>query len=471
MILSELTQLKPTIAMPQAREKTMPLVEDSTSFMQAWSEQSEGSDLTEVLPEIDEDTEISIEEDAENTARLESALELGLMAASGNRNDAELVIEPNTTEVAGHQVVSGISVDAPISNRSPSIQQDAIKTVEKLANHPVSPIETPQVEGPIDTSKPSIDDVTEPTLTNTFSQFSDVGEDVNDENLVASEGKIAKDFALDAIDRGNVQNPNIGDVSIEGAVNKAAFDIPNTKTVEMAAALKAQTAALLAAEHVDANRREDDSAHIYPTAEIGSKLGQSTEAIPAAGPTFVQNKPAAGMLAAEQVSLDLPVEEKSSDIGLSTSSSTQQSNTISGIPNGVKTATPTVVQQIAAALAQSSGQSTQIALNPEELGRVRISLATSEAGLVVNIVAERPETADLMRRNIDSLLRDFSELGYENPTFDFHSNGENEQDRAQDSQGGPNTKHPDGMTADITLSHTATETPRPAALGALDLKL
>jgi len=101
----------------------------------------------------------------------------------------------------------------------------------------------------------------------------------------------------------------------------------------------------------------------------------------------------------------------------------------------LKTPTPTIVQQIAAALEQSSGQSSQITLNPEELGRVRITLASSETGVVLSISAERPETADLMRRNINSLLQDFSALGYENPTFDFQNqNTEQDETEADGSQ-------------------------------------
>lgn len=81
--------------------------------------------------------------------------------------------------------------------------------------------------------------------------------------------------------------------------------------------------------------------------------------------------------------------------------------------------TPQIASQIAAALVQSQGGTTQIALNPEELGRVRISLTSGEGGLTVSILAERPETADLMRRNLDSLARDFADLGYESLSFNF----------------------------------------------------
>ncbi len=167
------------------------------------------------------------------------------------------------------------------------------------------------------------------------------------------------------------------------------------------------------------------------------------------------------------VSLLGAIEELSEELVLNSTTSVSLSNSAMNAANTVKTAAPTVVQQIAAALAQSSGQSTQIALNPEELGRVRISLSSNEAGLVVNIVAERPETADLMRRNIDSLLQDFSELGYDNPTFDFQSDGDT--DGESPSKQSPTSS--DGMSADVVLTQPEISTPRHTASSGLDLKL
>lgn len=128
---------------------------------------------------------------------------------------------------------------------------------------------------------------------------------------------------------------------------------------------------------------------------------------------------------------------------------------------------PTVAAQIASALEHSSGQRTQIMLNPEELGRVRISLTSGEVGVIVNIVAERPETADLMRRNIDSLLQDFSELGYDNPSFEFEGQG-------QDTETGPEKPHSNQVGSDIALDqdiNVQVARSLNIAPGGLDLKL
>lgn len=66
----------------------------------------------------------------------------------------------------------------------------------------------------------------------------------------------------------------------------------------------------------------------------------------------------------------------------------------------------------------------EISLSPEELGRVRLRLHPSEAGLSVTITADRPETLDLMRRNIDILAREFLDIGYEDAQFDFDQGGQ-----------------------------------------------
>lgn len=65
----------------------------------------------------------------------------------------------------------------------------------------------------------------------------------------------------------------------------------------------------------------------------------------------------------------------------------------------------------------------EITLFPEELGRVRLTMTPSEAGMTVSIIAERPETLDLMRRNIELLASDLTEQGFENLMFDFGGSG------------------------------------------------
>lgn len=61
---------------------------------------------------------------------------------------------------------------------------------------------------------------------------------------------------------------------------------------------------------------------------------------------------------------------------------------------------------------------TEIALSPEELGRVQISVSGQDKPLIV-ITAERPETLELLRRNADLLAAELREAGLEGGALSF----------------------------------------------------
>lgn len=61
----------------------------------------------------------------------------------------------------------------------------------------------------------------------------------------------------------------------------------------------------------------------------------------------------------------------------------------------------------------------EISLNPEELGRIRMTLTPSEQGLHLSLSGERSETLDLLRRHISELQQDFADLGYGDISFEF----------------------------------------------------
>lgn len=82
-----------------------------------------------------------------------------------------------------------------------------------------------------------------------------------------------------------------------------------------------------------------------------------------------------------------------------------------------------VAQQLTDAARQMPDRPVELSLNPEELGRVRLTFTTTDAGLHVAVIAERGETMDLLRRHIESLAQDFRDLGYRDVKFDFSGNG------------------------------------------------
>jgi flagellar hook-length control protein FliK len=101
-----------------------------------------------------------------------------------------------------------------------------------------------------------------------------------------------------------------------------------------------------------------------------------------------------------------------------------------------------IAQQILDALQRAGGggeRGVDLMLNPAELGRVRISLSPGDAGLTVQIIADRPETLDLMRRNIDLLAQDFQNIGYDATDFAF---AQHQGDREHQGQGGPAQDNP-----------------------------
>ncbi|MBF9045785.1 hypothetical protein LSUCC0031_01525 [Rhodobacterales bacterium LSUCC0031] len=96
-------------------------------------------------------------------------------------------------------------------------------------------------------------------------------------------------------------------------------------------------------------------------------------------------------------------------------------------------------QQIALGAAQlqaEPGAPVDIALDPPELGRVRLSIVEVNGALSVSIMAERPETADLMRRHLSLLADEFARQGLDAPSVDISSGGQGRQQTRDDDMSG-----------------------------------
>jgi len=147
-----------------------------------------------------------------------------------------------------------------------------------------------------------------------------------------------------------------------------------------------------------------------------------------------------------------------------------------GAPAGPTTlaaaqAAPPQVLQVSAAIRSSSDAIFDIHLSPAELGKVRISLTPSDNGILVNVLADRPETLDLLRRHADQLEQDFRELGYENTAFSFGAGGQDEA-----GAGGhlrqPDRSEPEGGVEAVDRdAGTPRPDAQPAATGRVDLRL
>jgi flagellar hook-length control protein FliK len=127
-----------------------------------------------------------------------------------------------------------------------------------------------------------------------------------------------------------------------------------------------------------------------------------------------------------------------------------------------------MMQQMAYAARQSGGGSVEIKLSPEELGRVRLALTPGETNIVVHISVERPETLELIRRNIDVFSQSLKQEGFANPDFSFEQSGngfassDEETDSNQKTFDGPHPK--DAQRVDLPRRATG-------AHGQLDIRL
>lgn len=109
---------------------------------------------------------------------------------------------------------------------------------------------------------------------------------------------------------------------------------------------------------------------------------------------------------------------------------------------------------------------TEITLNPEELGRVKMSLTVNEGAMILTISAERPDTIDIMRRHIDQLAQTYRQLGFANMTFNFAGSSEQGQTH------GPAPANDD--LVDVAATQTddsANPTPTLQSNGRMDLRL
>jgi flagellar hook-length control protein FliK len=123
-----------------------------------------------------------------------------------------------------------------------------------------------------------------------------------------------------------------------------------------------------------------------------------------------------------------------------------------------------VAGQVAVAIEQASGRRVEIRLDPPELGRVQIELRPVDGGLQAVVLAQRPETHELLRRHADLLIRDLVDAGFGAVTLDFANGGEAPpQDRPRaDWQGVAATQMP---------PEPPVRRPRPAASDGLDIRL
>ncbi|SEC62254.1 hook-length control protein FliK [Rhodobacter sp. 24-YEA-8] len=90
-----------------------------------------------------------------------------------------------------------------------------------------------------------------------------------------------------------------------------------------------------------------------------------------------------------------------------------------------------VPAQISQAVINAGGPVTELRLSPEELGTVRIEVKTEREKVTVTLLAERPETLDLLRRHADRLVAEFRAAGFSEMNLGFGNLSAGDQGGAQ----------------------------------------
>ncbi|WP_347311643.1 flagellar hook-length control protein FliK [Defluviimonas sp. SAOS-178_SWC] len=126
--------------------------------------------------------------------------------------------------------------------------------------------------------------------------------------------------------------------------------------------------------------------------------------------------------------------------------------------------------RLAEAVGQFPDRPVEITLSPEELGRVRLTLATHDGALTMMIQADRQDTLDLLRRNIGSLAQDFRDLGYQDLSFSFGQ--ERDPRQPQDTGTSVSATESDSLSVSAAAPSSGADRARPLAVdGGLDLRL
>lgn len=102
---------------------------------------------------------------------------------------------------------------------------------------------------------------------------------------------------------------------------------------------------------------------------------------------------------------------------------------------------PTAVSPIIVDLVRSGNDGPlELALSPEELGQLIISIKQDGDFVRVTLTADRPETLDLMRRHGGELVADLRQAGFSGASLSFGQGGQGQQPRFANAE--PTAKNP-----------------------------
>ncbi len=153
-----------------------------------------------------------------------------------------------------------------------------------------------------------------------------------------------------------------------------------------------------------------------------------------------------------------------------------QSSGMSAPPGAPASATPgapyaaTAARAVAQAIASAQDANrVELRLDPPELGRVLIDMRFDDGAVTASISAERAETLDMLRRNVEALQRELAQAGFEGADIGFAHRDPGGEAQARDEgvlrEGAAATAAAPAPGSAATLARGA------AALGRLDIRL
>lgn len=155
---------------------------------------------------------------------------------------------------------------------------------------------------------------------------------------------------------------------------------------------------------------------------VPAKPAATTPPVPAAPITppaapLLPGPPAASGIAAND---NAATPEISPDLmGRTTEQTPANSATSASQTQSPASLSPRHVAAQIASLNLQPGAPMEIALDPPELGKVRLTLLNGENGMTIQISAERADTIDLLRRHAGILMDEFQRQGQRDPSLDF----------------------------------------------------
>lgn len=128
-----------------------------------------------------------------------------------------------------------------------------------------------------------------------------------------------------------------------------------------------------------------------------------------------------------------------------------------------------VLQQIGDKLSDGPDGMVEIALSPEELGKVRLVIAPGEKP-TVTVHADRPETYDLLRRNAEALDKELRSAGIFGADISFSGGNDRPRNRNQAFLAASRSSGPRDNIMNFT-EHTAPARARSVVDGQIDIRI